>query len=72
MPLEICKQCSCDAALFQGIIDSTGTETRQRFCSMFVMAKSFEELFTPTWNGIAASVWYVSSTPGVLGATLND
>ena len=31
----------------QGIIDSTGTETRHIFTRMFVMAKSFEELFTP-------------------------
>ena len=32
----------------QGIIDSTGTETRQIFSRMFVMAKSVKELFTPT------------------------
>ena len=32
----------------QGIIDSTGKETRQIFSRMFVTAKSFEELFTPT------------------------
>ena len=31
----------------QGIIDSTGTETRQRCSHMIVMARSFEELFTP-------------------------
>ena len=31
----------------QGILDSTGTETRQVFSRMFIMAKSFEELFTP-------------------------
>ena len=29
------------------------------------IAKIFEELFTPTLNGIAFSVWYVSSTPVV-------
>ena len=55
----------------QGIIDSTGTETRHIFTRMFVMAKSFEELFTPIWNGIAVSVWYVSSTPVALKARLN-
>ena len=32
----------------QGIIDPTGTETRQIFSSMFVIAKIFEELFTST------------------------
>ena len=30
----------------QGIIDSTGTETRQIFSRMFVMAKIFKTLFT--------------------------
>ena len=30
------------------------------------MAKTFEELFTPTLNGIAVSVRHVSSTPAVL------
>ena len=30
------------------------------------------ELFTPTWNGIAVSVRYVSPTPVVFGAILND
>ena len=49
----------------QGIIDSTGTETRQIFFHMFVMAKSFKELFAPTLNGIAASVRCVFSTPVV-------
>ena len=39
---------------------------------MFVMAKSFEELLTPTLNGIAASVRYVSSMPVVLNARLNE
>ena len=32
----------------QGIIDSTGTETRQIFSRTFAMATSFEELFAPT------------------------
>ena len=40
----------------QGIIDSTGTETRQIVSHMFVMAKIFEKLFISTWNGIAVSV----------------
>ena len=56
----------------QGIIDFTGMETRQSFFHMFVMTKSFEELFTPTLNGIAVSVGYFSSTPVVLVAILND
>ena len=34
--------------------------------------KDFEELFTLTLNGIVVSVWYVSSTPVVLHAKLND
>ena len=37
----------------QGIIDPTGTKTQQMFFRMFVIAKFFEELFTPTYNGIA-------------------
>ena len=32
----------------QGIIDSTGMETRQRFPRLFVIKKSFEELPTLT------------------------
>ena len=36
------------------------------------MAKTFEELFTPTLKGIAVSVQYVSSTPVVLHAGLAD
>ena len=32
----------------QGIIDATGTETRQIFSCIFAMATSFEELFAPT------------------------
>ena len=32
----------------QGIIDFTGQEIRQIFPRMFVMAKYFEEFFTPT------------------------
>ena len=42
------------------------------FSSMFVIAKIFEELFASTYNGIAVSVWYVSSMPVVLGAIMND
>ena len=39
---------------------------------MVAMAKIFEELFIPTLNGIAVSVWYVSSTPVILHTVLND
>ena len=39
----------------QKIIDSAGTETWQIFSRMFVIAKSIEELFTPTYR-IAACV----------------
>ena len=40
----------------QGIINSTRMEIRQIFSCMPVKTKFFEELFTPTWNGIAVSV----------------
>ena len=46
--------------------DFTGTKAWQIF------RKSFEELFTPTWNRIAVSVGYVSSTLAVRGAVLNE
>ena len=59
-------------AFYQGIIDSTGTETRHFFSSVRTMAKSFKECFTTTLNGIAVNVQYVSSTPVVLRAGLND
>ena len=36
------------------------------------MAKTFEKLFTPTLNKLAVSVRYVSATPVVLQARLND
>ena len=39
---------------------------------MKTIAKIFEELFTPTLNGIAVSVWYVSSTQDILHAGLNN
>ena len=39
---------------------------------MLTMAKTFEQLVTPTSNGIAVSVRYVSSTPVILDAGLND
>ena len=50
----------------QRIIDPTGTKTSQIFFRMFVMAKIFKELFTPTKNTIAIIVRCV------LGAILND
>ena len=34
--------------------------------------KKFKELFTPTWNGIAVSVQYVSSMQVVLNTRLGD
>ena len=43
-------------AFYQGIIDSTGTETRQFFSSVRTMAKTFKELFTPALKGIAVNV----------------
>ena len=46
----------------------TGTETRQNFLLVPTMAKIFEELLTPTLNGIAVSAWHVYSTPVVLHA----
>ena len=42
------------------------------FVSYADIAKTFEELFASTWNGIAVNVWYVSCTPVVLHAGLND
>ena len=56
----------------QEVLDYTGTETWKAFSRMLTMAKIFEELFTPTLNGIAVSVWHVSCTPVVLHAGLND
>ena len=50
----------------QGVIDYTGTETRQIFSRM--LTKTFEELFTSTLNGIAVSV----NVFVVLHAELND
>ena len=46
----------------------TGTETRQIFSRMFVMAKKFKKLFASTLNGITASVRCVSSFIVVLNA----
>ena len=57
---------------FSGIIDYTGAETWQIFPRMPVTAKFFKELFTPTGNGIAVSVRYVSSAPANLCARFND
>ena len=34
----------------QGIIDHTGTKTQKIISGMFVIAKMFEELFTPIGN----------------------
>ena len=39
---------------------------------MMTMAKIFEELFTPTLNGIAVSILYLPFTLVVLHAGLND
>ena len=39
---------------------------------MLAMAKTFEELFTPTLTGMADSFRYVSSTPVVLNTVLNN
>ena len=49
-PNQIFKQTTSvvTTALNQVIIDSTEMETRQIFSCMFVIAKSFEELFTPS------------------------
>ena len=52
----------------RGIIDCEGTETRQIFSRMFVMANKFYELFASILNGIPASVRCVSSTIVVLNA----
>ena len=43
-----------------------GTETRQLFCRMFVTLKFVKELFYSTYNGITASVSFVSLTLVVL------
>ena len=50
------KQALSVLQLDHEIIDSTGTETRQNYSRMFVKAKVNKKLFTPTLNGIAASV----------------
>ena len=42
--------------LYQGIIDSTATETANSFSYVKRMAKEFKELFNPTLNETAASV----------------
>ena len=44
-------------------------KTLQIFSCMSVTAKKINELFTPAWNGIAASVKYVS-TPVVLNTEI--
>ena len=54
----------------QGIIDCKGTETRQTFSRMFVMAKN-KKLFTSTLNGITAARG-VSSMTVVVNAKLLD
>ena len=56
----------------QGIIDCTGTETRQIVSCMFVTAKKFKELFASLLNGIAARVRCVFSMIVVLNAKLPD
>ena len=53
-----------------GIIDCKGTETRQIFSGMFVMAKKIKELIASTLNRITASVKCVSSMIVVLNAKL--
>ena len=47
---------------------STGMETRQLFCRMFVTLKIIKELFVSTLNGIPASVSFVFLTLVVLNA----
>ena len=42
-----------------------------KFFSYACNDKNIKELFTPTWNGIAVSVRYVSSTQVILDARLN-
>ena len=49
----------------------TLTETRQNFSRMLTMAKIFKELFTPTSNGSAVSVWHMSAMPVYLHAGWN-
>ena len=51
----------------QGIIVLTGTETRQLLSCVFSTLKN-KELFNPTYNGITASVSFVSITLVVLNA----
>ena len=54
------------------------TENEKNFCpsaeffSYANKGKDFQELFAPTLNGKAVSVYYVSSTPVILHAGLND
>ena len=45
------------------IIVLTENEILQFFSSISATAEKIKELFTPTWNGIAASVRCVSSAP---------
>ena len=47
-------------------------ETRQIFSRILAMAKTFEKLFTHILNRIAVRVLYVSSTPLIQHAGLND
>ena len=54
----------------QRIIDCKGTETRQIFSRMFVMANKVKELFASTSNGITASVRCVPSMIFALNAKL--
>ena len=54
------------------MINSTGTETRQFSSHMPIKGKFLKSFFISTLNGTAVSVRYVSSTPVVLDARLND
>ena len=52
-------------------LKTTGMETRKIFSCRRVQANLFKELFTPTWNKIADSVQYVSSTSAALDWTVS-
>ena len=54
----------------QGIIDPTRKETWQKFFSYVCNRNFFSKLFTPTFNGITASVRCVSSILVILNARL--
>ena len=55
----------------QGIEDVQERKLDKFIFRMLTLAEIFEELFTCTLNGVAVTVWYVSSTSAVLHAGLN-